>query len=91
MTTEEVNRAVDAFAADMRAALLKPENMAKKPQYPDMPSGPLSACCEWKAGLVTRTIHSCGPAEIMKQAVDLANYAMMLYDNARRRELRERK
>jgi hypothetical protein len=86
MNKQKVNRAVRRFAAAMKAELLKLPNMAKEPRWPGMPLSVLAVCCQWKAGLVERAINTCSLEEIQKQAVDLANYAMMIYDNASRKE-----
>jgi hypothetical protein len=56
MTRQYVDRAVDGFAAEMKAALLKRKNMARQPQWPELPQSILAANCGWKAGLVERAL-----------------------------------
>jgi hypothetical protein len=95
--SKEIERAVDAFAADMRAVLLQPKNMGKKPQWPDMAIQPRTAADDSLIGRMRIAIdklehlpYLCPPIHIMRYSVDLGNYAMMIYDNARRQYLAER-
>lgn len=90
MTAEEINRAVDTLAAEMKRVLLLPENLDKRPNWHGMRSEDLFLHLVAQQAKLGPAIDEGQIDDIKRRAVNMANYAMMIYDRVRRQELEKR-
>jgi hypothetical protein len=88
--SETVRKALEAFTSDMEQALLLPENVAKRPQWTGMDNEDLLLLMVKQEDKLLAAIRSDDPTEVSRRAVNVANYAMMIGDNARRAYIRSR-